>query len=147
MCSNAPIGKKKGKIQNAQQCAHWKKNEKNSKCATMCPLEKKRENIKMQSNVPIGKSGKCKMRSNVPIGKKFRNIKNAHQCVNSKCAAMCQFKIRSNMLIGKSEKFKMHRNMPIGKKLTTIQNAQQCAHLRKMRQNSKSAAMYPSEKN
>ena len=89
MCSNAPIGKKKGKIQNAQQCAHWKKNEKNSKCATMCPLEKKRENIKMQSNVPIGKSGKCKMRSNVPIGKKNQR--------NSKCATMCQFKMRSNV--------------------------------------------------
>ena len=50
-----PLGKKIRKIKNAQQCGHWKKIENNSKCAAMCPLDKKLINIKMPSNVPIGK--------------------------------------------------------------------------------------------
>ena len=58
------------KIKNAQQCGHWKRIDKKSKCAAMFPLEKKLE--------------KFKMRSNVPIGKIFRKIKNAQQCGHQK---------------------------------------------------------------
>ena len=44
MRSNMVIGKKLTKIQNAQQGGHWKKIEKNSKCAAMWPSEKKDKN-------------------------------------------------------------------------------------------------------
>ena len=65
-----PIGKKSRKIKNAQQCGHWKRIDKKSKCAAMFPLEKKLE--------------KFKMRSNVAIGKKMTKIKNAQQCAHWK---------------------------------------------------------------
>ena len=35
MRSNVPIGIKMRKIQNAQQYAHWKKNDNITKCAAM----------------------------------------------------------------------------------------------------------------
>ena len=64
------LGKNFRKIKNAQQCGHWKKIENNSKCAAMCPPEKKLI--------------KNKNAQQCAHWKKIDKIKNAQQCAQWK---------------------------------------------------------------